>query len=124
MGNGETRKIASGLQGYVTLEDLKEKKLGGYPSHGMILCASTPDEKVIEPLIPPEGSIPGDKIVFDGYEMKPVADINISKKNNPWTKVQPELTTDSSLIVNYQGRQLKTDKGAIRSKTIASAQIS
>ena len=67
IGNGEIRQIASGLQKLVKIEDLqdklcivlcnlKAKKLADYVSHGMLLCAETPDRLTAELLIPPEGS--------------------------------------------------------------------
>ena len=135
MGKGEIRKVASGLQEHVPIEqlenkyvvmmcNLKERKLAGYPSYGMVLCASTADDKVIEPLVAPEGSEAGDQVFADGFDRKPVPDINLSKKNNPWTKVQPELTTGADFVVNYRGKALKTAKGVIKSKTVVGGRIS
>lgn len=54
IGNGEIRTIASGLQKFVPIEqmtgamcvvlcNLKARTLAEYVSHGMILCAETPD---------------------------------------------------------------------------------
>ena len=40
----------------VVLCNLKPKKLADYMSHGMVLCAETPDKSHIELLVPPEGS--------------------------------------------------------------------
>jgi len=82
IGNGEIRCIASGLQKIVPLEgmmdkmvvvlcNLKPKKLADYVSHGMVLCAETPDRSQIELMCPPEGSLPGDIISFPGYERQP-----------------------------------------------------
>ncbi len=135
LGNGEIRKVASGLQEFVPIEqlenklvvilcNLKEKKVGGYPSYGMVLCASSADGKACEPLIPPADSVPGDRVFAEGFEMKPCPDINLSKKNNPWTKAQPQLTTGPDQVVNYQGKALKTAKGVIKSKTLVAAHIS
>jgi len=83
IGNGEIREIASGLQKFLTLEqmqdamvvvlcNLKPKKLADYMSHGMVLCAQPADGSVVEFLVPPEGSQPGDLITFEGYERKPL----------------------------------------------------
>ena len=135
MGNGEIRKVGSGLQEHVPIEqmqdrlvvlfyNLKEKKIGGYPSYGMVLCASSADEKSYEPLLPPEGSVAGDKVFVEGFERKPVPDINLSKKNNPWFKVQPALTTSADLTVTYEGKPLKTEKGLIKVKSLVGARIS
>lgn len=79
IGNGEIRGIASGLQKLVPIEDmqnklcvvlvnLKARKLADYMSHGMVLCAETPDRNTAELLQPPEGSQPGDLITFAGFE--------------------------------------------------------
>ena len=67
LGNGEVRSIASGLQKMIPIENmrdqmvivlanLKEKKLAGYPSHGMVLCAEPADGSKAELLQPPEGA--------------------------------------------------------------------
>ena len=64
---GEVRQIATGLQEFVPMEEidqqlvvvftnLKSKKLGGYPSHGMVLCASNSDRTSFELLKPPQGA--------------------------------------------------------------------
>jgi tRNA-binding EMAP/Myf-like protein len=50
VGEGSLRTIGSGLQKHISMEEmlegkcmvfanLKEKKLGGVPSHGMVMCA-------------------------------------------------------------------------------------
>lgn len=67
IGNGEIRNIGSGLRQFVPIEkmqdalvvvicNLKERKLGGFPSHGMVLCAKTPDMSLVELLQVPEGA--------------------------------------------------------------------
>ena len=40
----------------VVLVNLKARKLADYMSHGMVLCAETPDRNQAELLVPPEGS--------------------------------------------------------------------
>jgi len=50
----------------VVLCNLKEKKLAGFPSHGMVLCGETPDKSAVELLTPPAGCVPGDLITIDG----------------------------------------------------------
>jgi len=101
IGNGEIRKIASGLQAFVPLEvmqdalvivlaNLKAKKLAGYESHGMVLCGETADKSVVELISPPAGSEPGDEIFFEGWERKPPAQLH--PKKNPWDTVCPELS--------------------------------
>lgn len=59
IGGDVHRKIGSGLQKFLTLEqmngamvvvlcNLKEKKLADYMSHGMVMCAETPDGAQVE----------------------------------------------------------------------------
>jgi methionine--tRNA ligase beta chain len=59
IGNGEIREIASGLQKFYTVEqmqdamvvvitNLKGRKLAGFMSRGMVLCAQTADGSVVE----------------------------------------------------------------------------
>jgi len=61
----ETREIGSGLQQFVTLEEmttglvcvlanLKTRKLAGFPSTGMVLCASNADHTAVELMRPDE----------------------------------------------------------------------
>lgn len=70
---GKIRTIGSGLQQYVTMEDmldglcvvfanLKKKKLGGVESEGMVMCAQNADHTVVELMRPPAGSEVGDRI--------------------------------------------------------------
>jgi len=66
----------------VVLCNLKEKKLAGYPSHGMVMCAETPDGASVEFLNPPEGSVPGDLIEFEGYPRNPPE--ALPAKKNPF----------------------------------------
>jgi methionine--tRNA ligase beta chain len=83
IGNGEIRDIASGLQKSIPLDkvkgamvvvicNLKARKLADWNSHGMVLCAETHDNSVVEFLNPPAGSVPGDLISFAGFERKPL----------------------------------------------------
>lgn len=51
----------------------------------MVICAETTDRLTAELLIPPQGSVPGDLITFEGYERKPPAALN--PKKNPWDNV-------------------------------------
>ena len=55
----------------VVLCNLKPAKLKGVESKGMVLCASVAkedDTKYVEPLIPPVGAMPGDRVHVEGYE--------------------------------------------------------
>jgi aminoacyl tRNA synthase complex-interacting multifunctional protein 1 len=132
IGNGEIRCIASGLQKLVPIENmqnamcvvlcnLKPKKLADYMSHGMILCAETPDRQTAELLQPPEGSQPGDLITFEGYERRPPEALNAKK--NPWDNVQPKLNLNDKGVACYETIPFMTPKGPVSSKSITNGVI-
>jgi len=132
IGNGEIREIASGLQKFIPIEqvqdamvvvlcNLKAKKLADYMSHGMVLCAQPADGSVVEFLLPPPGSVPGDLISFEGFERKPVETLN--PKKNPWDNVRPRLNTGSDLVGCFKddnGKNIPfmTAKGVCRATTV------
>jgi methionine--tRNA ligase beta chain len=133
IGNGEIRKIASGLKGRVNIEDLRDslvivlanlkpRTLCEWTSHGMILCAS--DEKGnIEPIRPPSGSKPGDAVTIGDYPRLPVPELN--PKKNPWEQVGPEMVVNSDKLATYQGTHIwKTENGNIGTTVLTSGRIS
>ena len=132
IGNGEIRCIASGLQKLVPIEqmqnalcvvlcNLKARKLADWMSHGMVLCAETPDRNSAELLQPPEGSQPGDLITFPGFDRKPPVELNAKK--NPWDNVQPKLSLNGEGVACYDNVPFVTDKGVIKSKGIKNGVI-
>merc|ERR1712228_836628 len=73
------RTIASGLRHHLKLEDLqdrlvvvlanlKPRKMLGFVSQGMVLCATAADGKV-RLLEPPTGAQVGERVTIDGVEM-------------------------------------------------------
>mmetsp|Transcript_8687 Transcript_8687/g.10718 ORF Transcript_8687/g.10718 Transcript_8687/m.10718 type:complete len:163 (+) Transcript_8687:2838-3326(+) len=129
IGNGEIRSIASGLQQFVPIEqmqdahvvvicNLRQKKLGGFPSHGMVLCAETPDKSAVELIQPPAGSQAGDLISFEGQERDPPAALHKDDKKNPWFRVEPELLIDGEGIAKWNEFAMKTDKGLFKAASI------
>jgi methionine--tRNA ligase beta chain len=132
IGNGEIRTIASGLQKLIPIEqmenqlcvvlcNLKALTLAGWNSHGMVLCAETPDSAVAELLVPPPGSQPGDQITFAGFERKPPAELN--PKKNPWDNVAPKLKINSEGVAVFENIPFTTDKGVVKSKNITDGEI-
>ena len=99
-------------------------KMGGHPSHGMVLCASDAEHKTIEVLRPPPGSKPGDVISIEGLPRNPIPDINLSKKKNPWERVEPKTTTTDDLCVASEGKNWTTSLGPIKAATLKAAKIS
>jgi methionine--tRNA ligase beta chain len=132
IGNGEIRKIASGLQAYVTLErmtdslvvvlcNLKPKKLAGYESHGMVLCGETADKSVVELIEPPIGSQPGDLISFEGQDRNPPAVLNVKK--NPWDNVSVELKINEQGQCCWKDGPFKTPRGVCTVPTLKAGVI-
>jgi len=78
------RNIASGLRAHYNLEDLegqrvlvlanlKTRKLVGFPSHGMVLCAASEDGSKVEFIEPPADAKIGERVVVDGFDGEPVS---------------------------------------------------
>ena len=114
------RKIASGLRAHYSVDDLvgqrvlvlsnlKERKLVGFPSHGMVLCASSGDQ-VVKFVEPPEGAQIGERIVVEGFDGEPATENQIIKKKM-LDVIFPDLKTDSSGIATYKGIPLSTSAG-------------
>ena len=85
----------------VVLTNLKTKSLADYPSHGMVMCAETPDGSKIEFLQPPEGSQPGDVIEFEGFPRNPPAVLPAKKNNDPFGNVREHLLVDENGLGCY-----------------------
>ncbi len=75
VGEAEPRTIVSGLVKFVALEDmqqrpvlvlcnLKPRNMRGIKSFGMVLAASNEEHTVVEPLAPPQGAQPGERVWF------------------------------------------------------------
>lgn len=127
IGEGKLRQIASGLQQYVPIEtmenamvvvlaNLKAKKLAGFESHGMVMCAETPDKSAVELLVPPEGSKIGDLISVKGFERVPPETLNPKKKI--LESVIEDFIIDENGIAKYKDAEFVTDKGMIVATTI------
>ena len=54
----------------VLMCNLKPAKMRGVVSQAMVMCASSPDK--VEILDPPSGSVPGDRLTFQGFPGTPV----------------------------------------------------
>jgi methionine--tRNA ligase beta chain len=107
------RSIASGLRPFYKLEEmqgrdvlvlcnLKSRNLVGFPSHGMVLCASSADHTSVEFVVPPEGAPLGSRVVFDGYEAVPPEPENKVAKKKIFEGVAPFLKTDASGCVVWK----------------------
>ena len=91
VGEGAPRSIGSGIRAFHSAEEiqgrlvcvmcnLKPKKLAGYPSNGMLLCASVKDHSKGALVDPPEGSEVGERVCFAGISGTPAAPNQVHKK--------------------------------------------
>mmetsp|Transcript_8548 Transcript_8548/g.9959 ORF Transcript_8548/g.9959 Transcript_8548/m.9959 type:complete len:299 (+) Transcript_8548:46-942(+) len=127
------RNIASGLKAHYTLEDmnagqrvlvvanLKTRKLVGFPSHGMVLCAcqynnngdggsdnsdDAADEKV-EFVVPHPDAQVGDRVLCEGYDGAPATENQIVKKKMI-QQIFPELHINDEGRAVYKEKELYT----------------
>lgn len=130
VGEEKPRTVCSGLVKYVPMEDLQNRmvvvlcnlkpvKMRGITSEAMVMCAVQTEESgsVIETIIPPENSKPGDLVHCEGYTRQPDPIMNPKKKI--FETVAPDLHTDDILQVCYKNIPFQvTGKGICHSKTL------
>jgi len=115
------RKIASGLREHYNVEDLvgqrvlvlsnlKSRKLVGFPSHGMVLCASLSNKKV-EFVQPPANASIGERVFVEGFSGDAATENQVGKKKM-LDLVFPDLKTNTNGIATYRGVPLMTSAGA------------
>jgi aminoacyl tRNA synthase complex-interacting multifunctional protein 1 len=131
VGEDKSRTVVSGLVKYVKLEELEKRlvvllcnlkpaKMRGVTSQAMVMCASTPDK--VELLVPPEGSVPGDRVGCEGFPGDPDAELNPKKKI--WETVAPHLRTDADKFATYKGHHWTViGKGKVTAPTLANVPI-
>jgi len=130
-GEGKLRTVCSGLVQFIPLEQMQNKmvvcvcnlkpaKLKGVMSEAMVLCASTPEK--VELVVPPESAQIGDRISVEGFEGKPADEC--TTKNNFWGLVQPDLSTNETLVATYKGVPLEIKgKGICKSSTLKNVPV-
>ena len=130
VGEGEPRLIASGLRPYMNAEDLdgrlvlvlcnlKERKLAGFPSHGMVLCASNEDHTVVKLVSVPVEARVGERVTVPGVDYgsegaAPFAENKIGKQK-VFEKIAPFLGTGKYGVPEFCGRPLMTSAGVCTS---------
>ncbi|XP_063873046.1 tyrosine--tRNA ligase, cytoplasmic-like isoform X2 [Scylla paramamosain] len=133
IGEPEPRTIVSGLVKYVPIEEMQDRmvvvlanlkpaNMRGVKSAGMVLCASAGEPAVIEPLQPPQGSRPGDRIVAEGYDDPPDPVLN-TKKSDALAKMLAGFRTDASLRATWNKIVLGTSNGPLTVSTLKDAPI-
>jgi glutamyl-tRNA synthetase len=130
VGEDEPRRIASGLRPYLKAEELegkkvlvlcnlKERKLVGFPSHGMVLCASNADHTEVKLVNPPIDAKIGERVTipdfnFEGEEGQPFAENSLGKKK-VFEKIAPFLVTSKYGVPEFLGRPFMTSAGVCTS---------
>ncbi|GAA5835674.1 hypothetical protein JCM11251_002993 [Rhodosporidiobolus azoricus] len=142
VGEAEPRTVISGLVKYKTLEEmqgatlitvcnLKPVSMRGIKSFAMVLCASSKEGKDagIEFVDPPAGSVPGDRVYFEGFADKQPLEV-LNPKKKIFETVQPGFTTldnrDAAWVNPASGEKhrIVTDKGVCAPKTFVGASLS
>ncbi|KAI8617105.1 tRNA synthetases class I, catalytic domain-containing protein [Chytriomyces sp. MP71] len=131
-GETQPRTVVSGLRKFMTLEEmqgktilvlknLKPAAMRGVKSHAMVLCASNADHTKVEFLIPPPGSVPGDRVYFSGHEGTPEEQLNPKKK--VWETIQPDFKTRDDLVAVWKDVEFRTAKGVVKTGSLPGASI-
>jgi len=93
--------------------------LRGINALAMVLCACDAEHTKVELLVPPEGSQPGEKVYFEGFEGEPDAQLNPKKK--VFESLQVDFTTSDDLVATWKGIPFRTSKGVIKSSSLVKA---
>ncbi|KAJ3300623.1 hypothetical protein HK104_009280 [Borealophlyctis nickersoniae] len=131
-GEEKPREVVSGLVKFMTeddirgktilvLKNLKPASMRGIKSHAMVLCASNADHTKVEFLVPPPGSVPGDRVFFEGHEGEPDEQLNPKKK--VFETVQPGFSTGDDLVATWNGIPFQTAKGVVKAASLNGASI-
>ncbi|XP_059197420.1 aminoacyl tRNA synthase complex-interacting multifunctional protein 1a [Centropristis striata] len=131
VGEASPRTVVSGLVKHIPLDqmqnrmavllcNLKPAKMRGVVSQAMVMCASSPDK--VEILDPPSGSVPGDRLTFQGFPGEPDKELNPKKK--VWEQIQPDLRTDGQFVATYKGSAFEVaGKGVCKAQTMSNSGI-
>jgi len=134
VGEDEPRMVASGLKPYLKTEDmegrlvlvlcnLKSRKMVGFPSHGMVLCASNSDHTDVRLVNPPVDAKIGERVTVPGFDFEcgdesaPFAENKIGKKKI-FEKIAPHLVTSKFGVPEFLGRPLMTSSGVCTSPIV------
>jgi glutamyl-tRNA synthetase len=135
LGEGAPRTIASGLrlhlkdsemvnQLVIVLANLKHRKLVGFMSQGMVLCATGSDGRV-ELLQPPSGAKVGERVAIEGVEMgEPDAQLNEKTGKAPLVALKDGMRTTDGKQAAYNGAVWQTSAGPVACKSVADGTIS
>jgi len=120
-GEAEVRQIGSGLRHFYKAEEfegrmvlvvanLKPKKLAGFPSNGMVLCASSADHTDVKFVEVPAGAKIGERVVFGDLEMDTPAEPNPCEKKKLFIKAQPHFNAKGGVAM-YKDKPFTLSSG-------------
>jgi len=115
VGEGEPRSIASGLRAFYTDEqmngamvlvicNLPKRKLGGFPSNGMVLCASNDAHDQVVFVEPPPGAEVGERVLFAGLPVVDAATASQVKKKKMYEAIAPGFKTSAAGVAQWGGK--------------------
>lgn len=134
VGEPELRTIASGLRAHYKQEEvqgadvlvlcnLKTRKMKGFESQGMVLCANAADGRV-KFVTPPAGAKIGERVSFEGHTGKADEKLSEKKGKESWPAVMPGLRTDAKGVATYKGVPFACSTGVATSVEAPDSQIS
>lgn len=116
VGEDELRPIASGLVPFYSLEDMQgrrvivvanllPRKLVGFKSNGMVLCASMIDsdgKEHVEFIDPPASAVPGERIIGSGLSSLPLSAKQCDKRK-AFEILSSNLVVDLNGVASWNG---------------------
>lgn len=104
VGGDVKKSIVSNLMAYyelealkdrlvVTLTNMKASKMRGVESEGLVMCAFNAEK--YEPLVVPEGTKVGERIIVEGFDNTKAEVAQLNPKKKVWDKIQAELKTNA-----------------------------
>ena len=130
VGEAEPRTVISGLVKYIPIDqmlgktlitvcNLKPANMRGIKSFAMVLCASSKEGKDsgVEFVEPPAGSLPGDRVFFEGFEDQTALEL-LNPKKKIFETVQPGFTTTEAKEACWVSPEGKVHK-IVTSKGVA-----
>ncbi|KAF5829872.1 hypothetical protein DUNSADRAFT_15409 [Dunaliella salina] len=134
VGEPEPRTIVSGLVKYVPIEQMKDRmvvvlanlkprNMRKIKSFGMVMAASNEEHTMVEPIAPPAGAAPGERIFFADTEQQPAAVPNAVEKKKLWEIAAPGMRTDAQGVAGWKGKAMQTSAGPVTAPSLADARI-
>ncbi|KAM3830080.1 tyrosine--tRNA ligase, cytoplasmic isoform 4-T4 [Vipera latastei] len=134
LGEAKPRTVVSGLVEFVPKEELQDRlvvlvcnmkpqKMRGVESQAMLLCAfSSGDPCQVEPLDPPAGSCPGERVFVEGFE-NGQPDDELKPKKKVFEKLQADLQISENFVAQWKGKNLMTALGNLTCKSLKGGSI-